>query len=292
MSEGTRVQAGSRAVLLGAAANAILAALKIGTGFVGHSHAMVADGVESLSDIVSSIVVWLGVMISHQPPDSDHPYGHGRADTLAAGFTSVLLLGMALVILVKSAQGLLQPRPAPAWFTLPILLVAVGAKQWLSRTIERAGRRIQSSALKADAKHHSSDAFISGAAAIGIIITLIGGKGYESADSWAAIIAAFVIAWNGLNLLQPVVAELMEESAPPELLGKLESIASRVPEVKKVEKCVARRIGPDFVIEMHIEVDPDMNVKKAHGLSHRVKDAIQHTMKNIKDVVIHIEPYD
>jgi cation diffusion facilitator family transporter len=291
MFQSTREKAGSRAALLGLWSNAILAALKIGVGLVGHSSAMVADGLESLTDIGSSIIVWLGVVMSHQPADSEHPYGHGRADTLAAGFTSMMMLAVSLLILVRSAHALMTPRPPPAWFTLPILLVAVVAKEWLSRFISLEGKKIESQALKTDANHHRSDAFVSGAAAIGIFIALIGGKGYESADDWAAIIAAFVIAWNGLNLLRPVVSELMEEAATPEFIGKVEALASGVEGVKKMEKCVARRIGPDFVIEMHIEVDPEMNVKNAHALSHKVKDTIQAGMKHIKEVVIHIEPH-
>jgi cation diffusion facilitator family transporter len=283
-------KAGIRAVMLGATANAVLAALKIAAGVAGHSSAMVADGIESLTDMGGSMIVWLGVTISHQPADKDHPYGHGRADTLAAGFTSLLLLGVALLILVKSAQGLTGLRPPPAWFTLPVLMFAALTKEWLCRRIARTGTKIESHALKTDAYHHRSDAFVSGAAAVGIVIALVGGKGYESADSWAAIIAAFVIAWNGLNLLRPVVQELMEAAPPPEFLGQVEAVAARVAGVKKVEKCAARRVGREFVIEMHIEVDPEMNVKKAHALAHAVKDDVRAAMKNIQDVVIHVEP--
>src|SRR5437879_1369024 len=199
----TRLQRGLRVTFLGMIANVLLAGAKMLTGLVGHSHALVADGVESLADLFSSVIVWRGLVVAAEPADEDHPYGHGKAEPIAAAVVSTMLLLAAAGIIVQAVREILQPHHAPSGFTLIVLIVAVAAKECLFRVVMREGIRVESSAVRTDAWHHRSDAITSLAAGIGISISLIGGRGYEGADDAAAIVAGAIIAWNGGRLLGP-----------------------------------------------------------------------------------------
>ncbi len=291
MSSPDSLKSSQQASLLGLSCNGFLAFAKILSGVVGHSQALVADGIESLTDLAGSLIVWRAVVVSHQPADYDHPRGHGRAETLAAGFVGFSLFSAAFFIMVQSLGEIIHPHHAPKIFTLPVILVAIAIKTWLSHRVGETSEEVASSALKADAFHHRTDALSSTAAAIGISIALIGGHGYERADSCAAVIAALIIFWNGFHILQPVISELMEKSPPAEFLQRIRDIAQKVQGVDQVEKCFARRMGKGFFVEMHVEVNPSMNVEKAHSLAHQVKNDVQHGIHNVYDVLVHVEPF-
>jgi cation diffusion facilitator family transporter len=291
MDQAERLATARRVTLVGFSCNLAFAVIKIATGYIGHSYALVADGVESAADLAGSLVVWRGVVIAHKPPDSNHPYGHGRAETLAAGFISVLLLATAVWIVIQAASSISGEHPKPEAYTLWVLLGVILIKEILFRFVVRAGKKIDSQALLADAGHHRSDAITSFAAAAGITIALVGGPGYEKADACAALVAGGVIAYNALRLVQPVVSELMEEAPPPDFILQVKQTALEVAGVQDVEKCFARRIGHGMVIELHIEVEPAMNVQNAHFLSHKVKDLLRSRFPKIENVVVHIEPH-
>jgi cation diffusion facilitator family transporter len=279
-----------RATFLGLLANAVLASLKLATGVAGHSHALVADAVESLADVFSSLVVWRGVVIAAAPADEDHPYGHGKAEPIAAALVSGMLLLAAIWIGVRSTSGLTQPRPAPESYTLVVLLVVVVVKEGLFRFVRRESVSIGSTVVRADAWHHRSDAITSIAAAIGISVSLVAGKGYESADDVAALIAACIIAWNGVRLLRPALNELMDSSPSREVHDRIRAIAAATPEVRGVEKCLVRKMGYEYFVDLHVEVDPHMSVLHAHEVAHDVKDRIRAELPDVKDVLVHIEP--
>src|SRR5436305_14164068 len=205
----TRLERGLRATFLGMVANILLAAAKLVAGIVGHSHALVADAVESLADLFSSVIVWRGLVVAAEPADEDHPYGHGKAEPIAAAVVSTMLLLAAAGITVQAVREILQPHHAPSGFTLIVLIVAVAIQESLFRVVMREGIRVESSAVRTDAWHHRSDAITSLAAGIGISISLIGGRGYEGADDAAAIVAAAIIAWNGGRPLRPSLNALL-----------------------------------------------------------------------------------
>src|SRR5436309_5152262 len=206
----TRLERGLRATFLGMVANILLAAAKLVAGIVGHSHALVADAVESLADLFSSVIVWRGLVVAAEPADEDHPYGHGKAEPIAAAVVSTMLLLAAAGITVQAVREILQPHHAPSGFTLIVLILAVAAKECLFRVVMREGIRVESSAVRTDAWHHRSDAITSLAAGIGISISLIGGRGYEGADDVAAIVAAGIIAWNGGALVLAALNEFVD----------------------------------------------------------------------------------
>ncbi len=285
-----RLKRSLRATFLGLAVNVTLTVAKFLAGSLGHSQALIADAVESLADIFSSMIVWRGLVVAETPPDEDHPYGHGKAEPLAAALVSVMLLVAAGSIAFNALHSLNEPRIAPSPWTLIILIVVIGAKETLFRFVLRESETVSSSAVETDAWHHRSDAITSAAAFLGISISLVGGKDYAAADNWAAVTAAAVIAWNGWRLLRPAFNELMDRSPDRELIEKIRTVAGTIPGVDGVEKCFVRKMGYQFFVDMHLEVDPQMTVENSHRIGHEVKNKIRAQIPSVRDVLIHIEP--
>jgi cation diffusion facilitator family transporter len=229
-------------------------------------------------------------VVAAEPADDDHPYGHGKAEPIAAAVVSAMLLVAAAWIAISAAEEIHQPHLAPAPFTLAVLVVVILIKESLFRWVLRAGDSVNSSAIKADAWHHRSDAITSLAAGIGISVALIGGKDYASADDFAAIAAALVIAWNGWHLLRPALNELMDHSPSQELVAGIRQLAETAPDVIRVEKCLVRQMGHQYYVDMHVEVDPEMTVRRSHEIAHDVKDKIRSRFSRVRDVLVHIEP--
>jgi cation diffusion facilitator family transporter len=277
--------------MLGILVNGILATAKLVGGILGNSYALIADAVESMTDIFSSFVVWRGLSVAIQPPDSDHPYGHGKAEPLAASFVSLMLLAAALGIAIQAIREILRPHLMPRPFTIWLLLAVVVIKESLFRFVFHVGNQTSSTAVRTDAWHHRSDAITSAAAGIGIAIALWGGKGYESADDWAALFASSIVAWNGFQLLKPAVDELMDALPSEEMQKEIASIALSCGGVLAVEKVLARKTGFVYWVDMHLEVPKDMTVEEAHAVSHVVKDRIRQQLPTIREVSIHVEPY-
>jgi cation diffusion facilitator family transporter len=285
-----RLQRSLRATFLGLVVNTLLSGVKLAAGILGHSHALVADAVESLADVFSSIIVWRGLVVAAEPPDEDHPYGHGKAEPIASAVVSLMLLVAASSIVLQAIHEIAQPHRAPAPFTLLVLLVVIVVKEGLFRFVLREAVSVDSSAVQTDAWHHRSDAITSLAAAIGIGIALIGGKGYEAADDWAAMFAACVIAWNGWRLLRPALNELMDRSPNRQVIDQIRHLAETIPGVGGVEKCFVRKMGYQYFVDMHVEVDPQMTVLQSHQIAHAVKDKIRGELPAVGDVLVHIEP--
>jgi len=272
------------------AINLVLALVKISTGVLGNSYAMIADGIESTADIFSSLMVWGGLRLSSKPPDQSHPYGHGKAESLAGVMVAVFLIGAAILIAVQSIREILTPHHTPAWYTLLVLALVILTKEMLYRRMFRIGQSLDSNALKSDAWHHRSDAITSVAAFLGISIALVGGPGYEAADDWAALLACCVILFNGFRLLRPALDEVMDAAAPGEVEKQIRSIATKVEGVVDVEKCRIRKSGLGFLMDIHVVVSGDLSVRDGHQISHVVKERLLESLLPISDVIIHIEP--
>jgi cation diffusion facilitator family transporter len=286
----TEIRQGPRVIVLGALLNLGLATLKIVTGILGNSYALVADGIESTADIISSVIVWSGLRYAEVPPDDTHPYGHGKAESLAALVASSALVLAAIYIGVESVHGIQESHHAPAWFTLVVLVVVIATKEIMFRVSNKVGGETGSTAVRADAWHHRSDALTSAAAFIGISIALIGGEGYETADAWAALAACFVIGWNGIHLALPALNEIMDGAVDRDLQDRIRALAAATPEVKGVEKCRVRKSGTGLLMDIHIEVDGSMSVTHSHEVGHEVKNRLLAGGMNIRDVTVHIEP--
>jgi len=282
-------QTGTRVALFGMIVNFIFATAKILGGFFGNAYVLIADGIESGMDVASSFVIWGGLKVAARPPDATHPYGHGKAEPIAAIIVAVGVLAAAIGLAVQSMREIFLPHHAPAPYTLVILIVVIIVKETLFRYVNRIGRDVESTAVQTDAWHHRSDALTSAAAFIGISVALIGGKRWQSADDWAALFACAVIAANGIRLLRPAFYEIMD-TAPRKIVKSVCSVASSVPGVLEVEKCRARKMGLDFYVDLHARVDGNISVHAGHEIAHRVKRAIQQSDSRIADVLVHIEP--
>ncbi len=282
---------GMRSSVIGLTANLLLATVKLTGGILGTSYALVADAIESLGDSIGSIVVWRGLQIASRPPDHNHPYGHGKAEPLAAALVAILIFAAAVTIAAEAIREIAVPHRAPAPFTLALLLGVIVVKEVLFRFVLRVGKEVGSHAVHADAWHHRSDAITSALAAVGITIALVGGEGYETADAWAALLASGIIMTTGWRMLRPAVRELMDHTASPDLLEAARAVAEARPGVDRVEKLLMRKMGLYFVADMHLEVSPEMTVRESHKLAHDVKEDVQRAHPQIVEVTIHVEPH-
>ena len=285
-----RALASARLVLGGIGLNAGLAAAKFAGGVLGHSFALIADGAESLLDILSSLLVWAGFRVASRPPDANHPYGHGRAEPLTALAGVVFIFATAGWIGWRSIHGIATPHTGPHWGTLPLLAGIVGTKVWLFRRMGAAGAAAGSMALDVEAWHHGSDALTSAAAFVGIAVSVIGGRAWASADSWAALFACLVIAFNGSSILVKTLAEMMDTAADPRLEGEIRTLASGIAGVRALDKCRVRKSGLSYLVDIHVQVDGSLSVVAGHKIGHDVKNALLASALRITDVSVHIEP--
>jgi cation diffusion facilitator family transporter len=281
---------GRRSAITGAYVNALLAAGKITGGILGHSFALVADGIESSTDILSSLVVYSGLKLAVKPPDDDHPYGHGKAEPIAALAIGLALIAAAIAIAVQSLREIITPHKLPAPFTLVILAGVLVTQEILFRYVIRIGKDISSVAVQTDAWHHRSDAITSALAFIGISIALIGGKGWESADDWAALLASFIILFNAVSQIRPAVAELSDVAPPKTIQADVRAFARRVPGVEGLDKCFVRKMGFAFYVDLHIHVNGHIPVNEGHIIAHPVEEAIMTAYPRIANVLVHVEP--
>jgi cation diffusion facilitator family transporter len=285
-----RAEKGQSSTLLGIGANVALVLGKGTAGVLGNSYALVADAIESGTDIISSLIVWLGLRTAAREPDENHPYGHGKAEPLAAILVALALLGAALFIAVESVQRVRTPHQLPAPFTLAVLGVVIAIKETLYRRAHRIGEEVDSSAVKADAWHHRADAITSLTAFVGISIALVGGKGYEGADDWAALVACCFIVYNAYHIFRPAFGEIMDEAPGGTWAEDVRALAESVPGVVATEKCFVRKMGFEFFADLHVIVDGDISVREGHDIAHAVKATIMQAKPAVYDVLVHIEP--
>ena len=281
---------GMRSTIVGIVVNALLAITKGAAGFIGNSYALIADAIESTSDILSSFIVWTGLRIAAKPPDDNHPYGHGKAEPLAAVVVAIALFAAAVIIAVQSVNEIVTPHHAPAPFTLIVLVLVVITKEMLFRFVFKVGEEVESTVVKTDAWHHRSDAITSAAAFIGISVALIGGDGYESADDWAAMFASLIIAINAYRMFRPAINEVMDTAPPADIKRNILLCAQGVEGVVEIEKCYVRKMGFEYYVDIHVVVDRECPVWRGHDIAHRVKDAVRLSRKGVADVLVHIEP--
>ena len=271
--------------------NALLVLVKLIAGIVGHANALVADAVESSADIFSSLIVWMGLSIAARPADEDHPYGHGKAEPLAAAVVSLMLLGAAVGISVIAIREIRTPHHLPAPFTLFVAAGVILLKELLYRRVSRVGREVGSTVVVADAWHHRADAISSLAAFIGISIALVGGRGWEAADDWAALAAAIVVAVNGVRTLRPAISGLMDEAPDRSVKERVLHAASEVDGVRSVENLNVRASGLGFYVDLHVKADSKLSLEDAHEIAASVKYAILKAVPSVVGVLVHMEPY-
>lgn len=281
---------GARSALWAMTASIVLGAVKVVSGIAGHSYALVADGVESMLDVVSSLAVWGSLKITAADPNTRFPYGYGKAESLAGLVIAAGLLLVAAGLAVQSIHEIRQPHAVPAPWTLLVLVGVVAAKELIFRALIHANKEIESRALESDAWHHRSDALTSLAALIGISIAVWGGKEYAAADDWAALVACGLIAFNGVRLLRTALAEVLDAAPKDDLLDQIRAAAAAVPGVTGIDDVRARKSGLGWLVDIHVEVDGDAPVREGHRIGHDVKDALLASKLPVLDALVHIEP--
>ncbi|HYW50469.1 MAG TPA: cation diffusion facilitator family transporter [Gemmatimonadaceae bacterium] len=280
-----------RAAQLGMVVNIALTAVKFVSGVVGHSYALVADAAESGFDLFGSLAVWAGVRIADRDATDEYPFGFGKAEALSGALVAMLLLIASFGIAIASIHEIRTPHHAPAAWTLFVLGAVIVIKELMARRVRRVALAEGSTALAADAQHHRSDAITSLAAFAGIAVALLGGPGWESADDWAALVAAGVIAWNGIGLLRTAVADLMDRVADPAVVMTIRNAANAVDDVRAIEKLAVRRAGRGYWVDIHVQADPSMSLDAAHIVSGKVKGAIRSATPQVLGVLVHMEPH-
>ena len=282
------VKGGLRSSLLAIVINLTLALVKCLTGVIGHSFALLADGIESFLDVISSSVVYWGLRLAIKPPDKEHPYGHGKADPIAAAVVGVAMILAAVGIAAESINLIRTPHKLPQFYTLWVLICVVPVKALLSRYVSGVSQKIGSSALRGDAWHHLSDAITSGFAFIGISAALLTGN--PTADDWAALCASPVIFFGGWQQLRRPIAVLLDTAPAPEIEQRVRAVAEAVPDVIGAEKCFVRKVGFRYYVDLHVVVRGDLTVREGHLIAHAVADQVRQQVDKIAEVLVHIEP--
>lgn len=279
-----------RTVYFSIAGNTCLAIIKGLAGFFGNSYALIADAIESTTDIFASVLVLLGFKYAKRPADENHPYGHGKIEPLITFAVVAFLVISATVIAYTSIQNIQTPHDTPKSWTLIVLALIIIWKEVSFQIVIKKSKQTNSSSLKADAWHHRSDAVTSVMAFIGISIAILLGEGYENADDWAALFASAFILYNSYLILRPALGEIMDEQLYDNLILEIRAYSIEVPGVLGTEKCMVRKSGMKFHVDLHAIVDGEITVKVGHEISHQLKDYLHEKMPNLGEVLIHIEP--
>jgi cation diffusion facilitator family transporter len=272
------------------ASNTALAIIKGLAGFFGNSYALIADAIESTTDIFSSFLVLLGLTYAKRPADENHPYGHGKIEPLITFLVVAFLVTSAVIIAHESIQNIQTPHKVPKSWTLLVLGAIILWKEISFRIVLHKSKKTNSSSLKADAWHHRSDAITSVMAFIGISIALVMGDGYETADDWAALLASGFILYNSYLIFRPALGEIMDEHLYDDLLEEIRKESVKVEGVIGTEKCFIRKAGMKYHVDLHAIVDADSSVREGHAISHKLKDQLRREIPNLGHILIHIEP--
>lgn len=270
--------------------NTCLAIIKAVAGIFGNSYALIADAIESITDIFASFLVLFGQKYANRPADKNHPYGHGRVEPLITFLVVGFLITSATIIAYESIKNIGTPHELPKPWTLLVLLPLIIWKEISFRLVLKKAKETNSSSLKADAWHHRSDAITSVAAFIGISVALFFGKGYETADDWAALFASGFILYNSYLIFRPALGEIMDEHLYDDLLEEIRKIALTVEGIVATEKCFIRKVGMKYHIDLHAIVDANISVKIGHEIAHNLKDTLRNEIPQLGNVLIHIEP--
>lgn len=271
--------------------NTVLALLKFIIGLLGNSQALIADAIESTSDVFSSILILLGLKYSARPADENHPYGHGRIEPLFTFIIVGFLITSAIIIGFQSILNIQNPNEEiPKTFTLYFLIIIIIWKEFSYRWMLKKSNESESNILKADAWHHRSDALTSLAALIGISISIYMGEGYEMADDIAALIACSVLIYNSYKILRPALGEIMDEHLYHELVDLIHEKSVLVEGIIDTEKCYIRKTGMKYHVDLHARVNGEITVREGHEIAHNLKDFLKSEIPTLGEVLIHIEP--
>ncbi|HID21237.1 MAG TPA: cation transporter [Planctomycetaceae bacterium] len=282
----------TRAILLGLFVNLALGMAKLAGGLIAGSFALLSDAVNSLGDTLTSIVVWFALWFAQRPPDSEHPYGHTRAEAIAASNVALVIILSALGVGWKTLTHITTPvHLIPPDWTLWLAGSNVLIKESLYQYKLRVGRRTGSMAVIANAWDHRSDALCALAVLIGLAVARWGGPGLAWAGKAAALVVVSAIVWSGTALFRSSTSELMDLQAERPILDQIRAVAASIPEIEHVETLWVRKSGLEYFVDIHIEVDADMTVAEGHRIGHLLKDRLLKQIPILRDVLVHLEPH-
>ncbi|MBD3674995.1 MAG: cation transporter [Planctomycetaceae bacterium] len=281
----------TQAAYLGLAVNLSLGIVKLVGGIVGNSFALIADAVNSIGDVISTVVVLFALRIAQRPADDEHPYGHTRAEGIAASNVALLIIISALMVGWEAMQRITLSHQIPPVWTLWIAGINIVLKESLYQYKMRIGKRTGSAAIIANAWDHRSDAFCALAVLIGLGAIRVGGSGYIWADEVASLVVVAAIVWSGVKLFRSSASELMDAQADVDFVGRIKAVAMSVAGVEDVETLWVRKSGLEYFADIHIEVDQHLTVAEGHRIGHLVKDRLLDEFSNLRDVLVHLEPF-
>lgn len=279
-----------RTILLSILGSAGLAIIKAFAGIVGNSYALIADAIESATDVFASFLVFLGLRYAAKPADENHPYGHGKIEPLVTFVVVAFLLVSATVIAYQAVLNLQSEQVTPESWTLIVLGVIIVWKEISYQFVSRKGRELHSTSLQADAWHHRSDAITSLTAFVGILIAVMLGDGFEKADDWAALVASGFIVYNAFRIFRPALGEIMDEYQYEEMDQRIREVSLKVDGILATEKCHIRKAGMEYHVDLHAIVRGSLSVRKGHDLAHELQNEIKREIPEISQVMVHIEP--
>jgi cation diffusion facilitator family transporter len=272
------------------AVSGALAILKITAGLQGNSTAVFADGLESASDVFASGVVLLGLTLAAKPPDPEHPYGHGRIETLTGHLIGLGLTAAGSLIAYGSILKVGQPRdPVAGWVVWP-LVISLFAKLVLAVFKFRQGRRLNSNALVADAWNDAMDTFSAVVALAAVGLALYDPGRFMEADRYGGFVVGLIVIGVGVRVAHESAMQLMDTMPGPRMMEQIRAAAAEVPGARGVEKCFARKTGLRYHVDMHLEVDPDMTVRQSHEIAHLVQLRVMERLDWVAGVLVHVEP--
>ena len=284
------MQTGQRVAVVGMTISACLAALKIAVGSMAQSTSVLADGFESAADVLASGTILLALTLAARPADSNHPYGHGRIETLAGLLLGFVLFSGGIAISVHAISGAGDVSAPPAAYAIWPLLVSIVAKLFLMSYKYATARRIMSAALMADAANDGMDVLSGVAALIALSLTLSNPTAFLRADHYGAFVVGLIIAFTGVRVIRETGMQLMDTMPDPMMMGRIRKVAESVPGVDGVEKCFARKTGLKYHVDLHLEVDPEMTVRDSHDIAQRVRERVREELHWVADVLVHVEP--
>lgn len=284
-----------KVTLVGFWINAALVLLKLFFGYWGHSDALVADGYHSVSDFITDFIVLFFIGIAYKRADKDHPYGHGKYETVATVIIGIILLIVAVFIGLKGIMNIIgaadgKVLPKPDILTLIVTFISIFAKEFCYRYTIKYGKKINSSVVIANAWHHRSDSLSSIATLIGISFAIFLGPSWRILDPVAAVVVAAFIAVSAIKIAKPAISELLEVSLPKEQLDEISKIVINIPGVKKFHNLRSRRNGHFYIVDLNIHVDPDITVRAAHEIANDVEDDLKKHFGGDMIIYVHIEP--
>lgn len=284
------MQTGQRVALAGIVVSASLAVLKLVTGWLGHSTSVVADGFESAGDVFASGLVLLGLSVAAKPADQNHPYGHGRAETLTGLLVGMILAAAGAGISFHALQRVGELREPPAFYTIWPLIASIAVKSVLSGVKFHYGQQLRSAALIADGWNDSVDIVSGSAALVAVALTLYDPDRFLAADQYGGFAVGLIVIFTGIRVARDTGLQLMDTMPDEDLMDTIRREALSVSGVHGVEKCYARKTGLQYHVDLHLEVDPEISVRESHEIATRVRNHLRGKLNWVADVLVHVEP--